>query len=427
MSIGAKIKYFRQQSNMCQQDLCCNILNRTILSKIENDKMLPSLPQLFHISHCLGITVSYLLDENTSPIQSDNLNLIYSNDSISTLYTSKNYYKLVCNFEDKKYQHIDNDNLSFFVGISYYNLELYKLSLKFLRKYINMFIKSDNIFKSTYINEFANSLNTLSKIMLKNKNYTKALHYLSLALEYLEQLNKTDSQIYFIIINNIGSIHCMSNNYKKVINLLESFLSNNRLLIYTKLIADMHLSLNIAYYNLSDYTNSIKHIKNAIFFYFYIGQDLDAVECYLNYINAFRYDGKTEDALNLIKAYKSLYFNEKYSSLHDKFLMQEMIIYFNIEQYEKVLDLSDKIKVTNLNLVGKANYFFILGHINFLRNNYTQAYRQLMKSQKQLSLKNYTLDLAVLYNDLYRICEKQEYKSKYEYYSSLKSAKNIII
>ena len=71
-SLGKKIKSLRKELGLKQEELTCDILSRTMLSKIENDKVTPSIYQLNHISKKLGYSVDYFL-------QTDSLS--YSNNT----------------------------------------------------------------------------------------------------------------------------------------------------------------------------------------------------------------------------------------------------------------------------------------------------------------------------------------------------------
>ena len=73
---------------------------------------------------------------------------------------------------------------------------------------------------------------------------------------------------------------------------MEDFLQTNKLISYQDLIPHIHLSLNIAYYNIGEYEKSIDHVKKAIFLYEYTGDFSFSLDCTLNHINALRYNKK---------------------------------------------------------------------------------------------------------------------------------------
>lgn len=63
--IGSKIKHYRLKMNISQKELCGEFFNRTTLSKIETNKMLPSIPQLEYIADKLDLLVAnFFVDED---------------------------------------------------------------------------------------------------------------------------------------------------------------------------------------------------------------------------------------------------------------------------------------------------------------------------------------------------------------------------
>jgi transcriptional regulator with XRE-family HTH domain len=81
ISIGDKIRELRTNRGVHQKDICCETLNRTVLSKIENSKMLPSIPQLQYISNSFNVPISYffetpsMLGDTVNNSDMDKLNL----------------------------------------------------------------------------------------------------------------------------------------------------------------------------------------------------------------------------------------------------------------------------------------------------------------------------------------------------------------
>ncbi|MDP4090590.1 MAG: hypothetical protein Q8930_15170 [Bacillota bacterium] len=281
------------------------------------------------------------------------------------------------------------------------------------------------IFLNPYISNFAVALNTLSKTMLKNSNYDKALHYSSLAKKHLELMKKTSLRIYHLIISNIGAIYFMANNYEKSIQVLENFLSQNKDLGYLKILPNIHLTLNVAYYNVDKFEESIKNIEKAIFLYNYSGRNYDAKHCYLNYINALRYCKKFDEAFSVLKDYRSLYSDSK--DLQPNYLIQEVILHFNVREYDIAKKLMEQIKQTVLDPLNKNSYFFMKGHICFLEEKYSQALHLLPRCEKYFLKRNYTYDLALVYNDLFQITDKLLYKERAELFRGQGGRKNILV
>lgn len=185
------------------------------------------------------------------------------------------------------------------------------------------------------------------------------------------------------------------------------------------------MSLNIAYYNIGDYEKAIDHVKKAIFLYDYTEDSFIALDCTLNYINALRYGKKFKEACDVLAEFKNKVPNYEKDFHH--FLIQEMILNFNTMNYIDALELTKKVNINKLSKITKANFNFILGHINFINNNYSLAQKQLLISEKTFVKENYSYDLAVIYNDLYKITENDVYRNKCEEYQKIRGRKNIVV
>lgn len=343
------------------------------------------------------------------------------------MYNDSHYGDILKIYESdyEKFKAIEDFNKYFYLGISFFETNLRKQAQKSLKKYISQYTKTTNDMKKQHLSNFIITLNYLFLIMYESMNYSKAEHYLIMAKKYSEFFNEERSKQSYMIYNNLGVLYNDSCQYEKTIKTLEVFLNENYDNCYLEFLAHMHLSLNIAYYNLGDYKKSIEHIKNSIFFYNYIGDMYAAMDCNLNLINSFRYDNNFRYALFTLNEFK-----EKVPNLQTEFphfLVQEMIILFNTHNYNKVLEISQTINIKKLSKITKANFNFILGHINFLNNKYALAYKQLLKCEKSFIKENYSYDLITVYNDLYTITDNEMYKNKADDYSKIRGRKNIVI
>lgn len=104
-----------------------------------------------------------------------------------------------------------------------------------------------------------------------------------------------------------------------------------------------------------------------------------------------------------------------------------MIVLFNMKEYDKVLEISYSLQKNKLSRKSAANYNFIIGHINFLRKSYANACVMLKRCERYYIERNFTYDLAVLYNDLFVITKDEEYRLKFELYMSSAGGKNILL
>jgi len=433
LDIGSKIKTLREQQKICQQDLCGELINRTTLSKIENEKMYPSIPQLMYISKKLNTPLSFFLEE----VASANKIKICSNCSVPTSlsdssllngwYNKKRYGDILKLYELEfdRFKTFEDFNKYFYLGMSSFNSNLIKQAQKPLKKYINQYTKANDDIQQQNLLYFVVALNHLFIIMHQGSNYLKAEHYLVMAKKHLLAFNEKDSKYTFVIHSNLGILYNNSNQYEKAIKVLENFLLEIPSKHYLDFLAHIHLSLNIAYYNIGKYKKSIEHIKKAIFFYDYVGDSYAALDSTLNLINAFRYDNNFKYALNALDEFKDK--APSYGIDFPHFIVQEMILFFNIKNYNKVLEISKRVSLNKLNKYTKANFNFIMGHINFIEHNYALAYKQLLICEKIFIKENFSYDLVVLYNDLYLITEDEIYKNKSEEYSQIRGRKNIIV
>lgn len=423
MTLGNKIKTLRQKLEIRQQDLCNEILSRSVLSKIENDKVVPSIYQLKYLANSFNVSIDYLLQSsNNLDVKATSFHLT---ENLDKYFMECQYLKIIQLYEMGKLCNYENINLYFYVGCSYYNTDFLNKSAKLLKKYLISFQKLDSTTKVSYVENISIALNTLCKIMLANKNYDKAMSYLSLAKKYLEAENKLYTRCYYLIMSNIGSVYCIMNNYSKTINILESFLKHHSDLIYLSLLPNIHLSLNIAYYNKDIYDKSIDHIEKAIFLFNYSGRFEDCKESYLNYINALRYSSRFDEAFIVINKYKQLYPND--SSLKTSILIQEAILYFNTKNYKTTAELLNKVKLTELSTFSKYSCYFMRGHISYTENNLAQASYYLKKCEA-FYLKNiFNYDLKLIYKELLEITGDNSYREKLGKLILSNGKKNILI
>lgn len=423
--IGSKIKALRLQKKISQSQLCDNFMSRVVLSRIENNKALPSLEQLIHISQKLEVPLSYFIND----IKYDEL--IEYNDSsssvISDLFNNQNYYEIVklMEYNYNEFSATQDFNKYYYVGVSFFNIGLYNDALKYLKKYVNSFLKSNEDIQKQNIDNFCHALNTLFKIMLKNHSYEKGICYLELAKKYLCELDSLNHSICFIIHNNLAYLYLNTNQFQKVINLLESFINTHDNFIYVTAMPHIYLSLNIACYNMGDYEKSINYIKKAILLFKYFENEYDAGRCYINYINSLRYSGNFDKAFEIVDRCKHDY--KRYNKLYLSFFIQKMILYFNIGNYDKVMKISSNIEVHQLSEMSEHNYEFMMGHIKYMHNDFNSAYGLLKKCEKYFLTQCYYSDLLLLYDDLYCITNDISYKAKSNQLINKVGRKNIVM
>lgn len=428
-SIGSKIKALRLYNKISQKELCSGYMSRVILSRIENNKMLPSLSQIEYIANKLGKSIEYFLSTINYNDVIANHSFLQKSSILAEMFNNKMYYNLVKYQEDLPLlntKEIIDYNEDYYWGMSYFYLDISFKAIKPLRRYVNKYLESSQDIQKCYVLNFLNALNTLFKIMIKNKNYPKCENYLLAAIKFIYTYNVDDAPISFIIHNNLACLYLKQHRYKDIITLLFDFIDKHKEILYVNIVVSMYLSLNIAYYNLGRYSKSIECIKKAINLYLYLDKKYDALESYFNYINALRYSFNFQEAINILE--QCIQDCKDYSDLYDRFLVQKMILKFNTGHYDEVLAISKDMDVTGLPKSSKYNYYFMIGHIEYIRENYKRAYQYLTKPERYFKQQNYSDDLYILYDDLFNITNDIQYETNAQKYREvLSKRKNILV
>lgn len=410
-SVGSKIKNLRKGKKLTQAQLCGDKINRCVLSLIENNKMQPSISQLNHICKVLNVPVTYFtsgIDYNqriTSTGTDDDSNLAKAFAAGEYEYITKLYEHASLQFNT-----IENIVKYYYLGMSYYNLNIYKESLLSLRKYISSFSKKPISYQKLNITEYATALNTLSKIYMQRSNYKKAGEYLIKAYNFLAEHQELNSLIYCIVINNLSLVYNYTAQYKKTYTLINDFFNTHDNLTYRIVAPQLHRAMNIACYNLGKHDKAIEHIQKSILLLNYENNVNEIGRCYINYINALRYSYRFSEAFEMAEKCKKDFYDNKV--LYRKFCMQELILYFNMGNYIKSRELLDDINVNSLQEMGKNNYCFIAGHIAFMNVKYEKALKNLNKCEKYFLKNMYHYDLALVYDDLFTITGDKLYLDK---------------
>ena len=112
-NIGDKIKYYRKLKNMTQAELAGDQITRNMLSRIESDDALPSLPTLLYLSDRLRVPAGYFLSDKASL-------LAYKKEefmpAIKHWYSQGNYKEVLRLFK-RDFTETD-DELAYIVAIS---------------------------------------------------------------------------------------------------------------------------------------------------------------------------------------------------------------------------------------------------------------------------------------------------------------------
>lgn len=413
--LGEKIKNLRQEKSLSQLALSSDILSRSTLSKIETNKILPSLEQLMYLADELDVPISYFFSNKDIPTHDCDIF-----KSINELYQNKKYFDIITYYESKQ---SDNEFIYYyFIGMSYFYIDIFDKASKSLKKFISKYKNQCEKIKSTYVEQVAIALNTLSKILLKNKNYRKALKYLFIADNYLKSYSNKDKKIYFIVNNNISVIYSMLHEYFISKQHLQDFLSNNLDLHYATVMSSIYINLNICCFCLKEYSSAIDYVVKAIFYYNLTDRTYDEGESYINYLNALRYSHKFEESLDLIDM---LTHSNSYSKeLVEIYKLQRLIVYYNKNDFIYVLNNYMQININLLRKKSLMDYYFICGYVEYYKSDYKKCHTYFLKCEQYLIKKDRFLDLSVIYNIFADILEAEEYNSKSIHYKELYTSMN---
>lgn len=422
--IGNKIKNLRKALGYNQKDICNDILSRTELSKIENGRRTPSIYQIKYISDILNTSADYLLDVNTKKNEHTGSNDNKSN--IEKLFSSKQYHKITISFEKGNiFNDNDIDNL-FFVGAAYYKTEFYVESKKILLKFIKEYEGLNYDTQEEYCENYAEALINLFYMENSSKNKDIEMSKLYKAKNEIEKHEKINSKIYLKILYHIGFVYFYIDRFSDAVSVLSSLVDKSKKTIELDLVPDTHLILARVYYNTDQYAESLRNLDDALFLYKYSNNN-SSIVCSIDYANVYRFMGQYNEAVKSIEEADSEYLkNNKFDKI---FLLYKAFIYFNMTDYEAVMQQLKQIKITDLNCyTKKSSYYFLKGHIAYVNNQYEDAVKYLKKSEKFFKINNYCCDLKLLYNDLYSITKDDEYKKLYDKYSVkfIDCKKNII-
>ncbi len=399
---GHKIKTLRKASKLTQADLSCDILNRTSLSKIENGNYFPSLPQLEHIADKLKISLSDLIsDDDISLLKFNfNNNKLY----LKELYDNEKYFDIIDKANELR---LSDFSSCYYLGMSYYKTELKKDAQKYLSKCEILFNRFSEADKYIYVENLCIALNSLRKIEIKSFSDDMNLKYLKKTLNYLNLYNHCKCEIYFIVNNNISAYYLFNEEYEKGINFIEYFLKNNIKINSPTMLCSFHLNLSIAYFSMKNYVKAIEYIKKSIFFYEYIGNNLEAGECYLNLFNSYLYNNQPNKCHELLEFLYKTYDDVRLINIYR---VLELALVYNVNNIEKIINKSRYINYTSLRYKAKMDYDFILARANFIIGKYKVSLRHYNKCLKYLIQDKKYLDLYFAYKDMFSITENVNYE-----------------
>ena len=412
-NLGTRIKILRKKLNLTQQELSSSILNRASLSKIENGKLQPTLNQLKYLANMLKVDVSYFLKDGeeltVKEINKEN------NNYLDKLFNEKKYLDIIEEIKP------DSFITYYYAGMSYFRIDLIKEAKKNLNSCQNMFFSLPESKKYLNVEKFACVLNCLRKIDTKNIMDPKNKIYLDKCIRYLKLYNRCQSEIFFMINNNIAAYYVANNKYEETISFIEEFLRENKNVNSPTTLPYVHLNYSIANYAVKNYPKAIEEIQKAIFFFNYIGDIYQEGECYINLFNYFLCNKEFDKCSTLINFLK-IRFDDV--MLLERYKILEIVLQYNRGEYEEILNKIKVINVEMLNTDSRMDYFFIMGRTSIHFKKYNTAKNYYKRCIKYLERNEKYLDLYIAYEDLYCITKNEnDLRKSLEYKKQWKNLK----
>ena len=282
--LGNKIKKMRKELYMTQEELAKGIITRNMLSQIENNIALPSLETLKLIAERLNFPIGYFLSDTDD--ETYYKKIIYI-DKIKKYFQSGQYELCI---ENCGKLNIEDDEINYFLAMSYFNLayDLFKKGkLKKSEVYFIMSVKysentiylSENIEYSSkifleFIKTYSSANNQIDVVLRKlksslseNNSYIELLTYL-----YIINLYENDAPVpqINIISNNVYLKHIeakkyiKNNDYSAAKQILDDLITfNASLIVKYKIIYDLEICCT----HTEDYKNAYKYatLKSEIY------------------------------------------------------------------------------------------------------------------------------------------------------------------
>lgn len=238
-SIGEKVKYLRKKIGMSQEALCVNTCSQSEISRIENDKIIPSSFVLQKIAEKLGVSVDYF---NGDRINNREDYLEEVKKQLERARRSRDYKEIesIINFETNNPSLMRDVFIETYFrwhkGICLYHLyNDKKAALNILKPCVNL--------RESYFAEIeVEILNSIGIILRNEKDYTQAAFYLERALKAVKEFPyKNKKRLLPKIKYNLAKVYTDSGSFDDSLRLCKKGIN------YCRLNEDMFLFAEFYY------------------------------------------------------------------------------------------------------------------------------------------------------------------------------------
>lgn len=204
-TVGEKLKHIRKRLNISQEALAKNICTQSEISRIENNKNLPSYFILLNISKKLGVDIKYFLSE--SHLREDYLNDV--KQQLEVARRERNYELIdeIVRAEEKGTLFNKGENMRFLLwhkGIVQYHLNQdVDAAIKILLSCL-----SEKNIENLFTEMDIHVLNSIGIIYRNEKEHNKAIMYLERAHEIIKELPSVKkSRISVKVVYNLSKLY----------------------------------------------------------------------------------------------------------------------------------------------------------------------------------------------------------------------------
>lgn len=120
-------------------------------------------------------------------------------------------------------------------------------------------------------------------------------------------------------------------------------------------------------------------------------------------------------------------YNNSKKEIYIRFIMEQAILYFNTNEYDKAIRALNSISFKELNASNKKDYMLIKAHAAFLNGEYKAAKNYYKKCKNHYILNNYNYDLSLIYSDLFHMTSDNTYLELLKNLNRTSYRKNIVL
>lgn len=397
--IGTKIRKLRKEKRLTQATLADGIMHRCVLIRIEKELAEPSIEQLHKIAKKLGVSSEYFT------LTDPQMELDFQHNSIETcdlveMFQKKDYNLVILAYTESnktKFKKQYGLLYSYLVGISYWNMQDYRLASKFLMVFINRINRLEPSLKKKYTIEFAESLNVIARINFFDKKTDEVEMYLVQARNSLIDNNRKSHILYWSISHNLANYYEEIMEYEKALAVLLDVINEENVILHKSTTPAAHQTASVIYIMLGDFSSAKKHLIKAIHLYNYADNIHQANLCKVNLIIIMRMKKEYDEAFEFIEI--TLKESSPSDQIYHIFLLQKAFVMFNSGDINGISHILKHLNYAKLRTKDRYNFLFLKGiSYYFLAKDFYKAEICFKKAKPFFEENKLCLDIIYMNN-----------------------------